>query len=388
MRVLYVLHNTLPTDGSTKAVLGLISLLRERGVTPIFLVPDTKGIFNSLSGQGYETYAIPFKLSIYPNSKTNKDLLAFVPRLICRIAINTVALYRIKKLIRRLHPDIVHTNTSVVSLGRMAARSIGIPHIQHIREYAAKEFYTVYFPSWRFVHRQIRNHNTFNICITQDILRRHGLNPCNSVVIYDGVHPRMASIPASDKQNYFLYAGRIEYGKGLDILLTAYSSYAREVQHPVPLKIAGGIIDQNYHDSIKAYISQNRLSSHITYLGEVDNIEALMREARALIIPSRAEGFGFCMPEAMFNGCLCIGMRVAGTKEQMDKGLEYTGQEIALSFTTHEELTTRLMEVHNSNNDDWTDMLTRAFNTVNSFYTREDSADAVYELYKAAKQQR
>ena len=117
----------------------------------------------------------------------------------------------------------------------------------------------------------------------------------------------------------------------------------------------------------------------------MDNIETLMQKAKALIIPSRAEGFGFCMPEAMFNGCLCIGNRVAGTKEQMDKGLEYTGQEIALSFINHEELTTRLIEVHNSNKEYWTDMLTRAFNTVNSFYTREDSANAVYELYKVIK---
>lgn len=385
MRVLYVLHNTIPTDGSTKAILGLISLLREKGVTPIFLVPDTKGIFHSLLEQGYDTYAIPFKLSIYPNSKTTKDLFTFVLKLICRIAINIVALYRIKKLIKRLHPDIVHTNTSVVSLGRIAAKSIGIPHIQHIREYGSKEFSTIYFPSWRFVHRQIRNHNTFNVCITKDIQRHHGLNQCNSVVIYDGVHPKMTSIPASNKQNYVLYAGRIEYGKGLDILLTAYRNYIKEVQHPIPLKIAGGISDQNYHDSIKTYISQNRLSSHVTYLGEVDNIEALMQEAKALIIPSRAEGFGFCMPEAMFNGCLCIGNRVAGTKEQMDNGLEYTGQEIALSFITHEELTTQLIKVHNSNKEYWTDILIRAFNTVNSFYTREGSANAVYDLYKVVK---
>ena len=67
----------------------------------------------------------------------------------------------------------------------------------------------------------------------------------------------------------------------------------------------------------------------------------------------------------------------------MDNGLEYTGQEIALSFETQEELTTQLIKVHNSSEESWADMKTHAFNTVNALYTHEKSANTVYDLYKS-----
>jgi UDP-N-acetylglucosamine:LPS N-acetylglucosamine transferase len=183
MRVLYILNSTLPTGGATKAIMGIVPLLQEKGVKPIFLMPDQEGIYRTLIEQGYDTISIPFKMSIYPDMKNKKDLITFLPKLACRIIINILALYKIRKLVKILKPDIIHTNTSVVSLGRMAAKSIGVPHIQHIREYGVKEFSIIYFPSWRFVHKQIRNHNTFNICITKDIQRHHGLNQSNSDVI-------------------------------------------------------------------------------------------------------------------------------------------------------------------------------------------------------------
>ena len=64
-----------------------------------------------------------------------------------------------------------------------------------------------------------------------------------------------------------------------------------------------------------------------------------MRQAKAIIIPSHNEGFGRCMPEAMFNGCLCIGHDTGGTKEQMDNGTEATGEDIALRYQTEDQLT-------------------------------------------------
>jgi glycosyltransferase involved in cell wall biosynthesis len=117
-------------------------------------------------------------------------------------------------------------------------------------------------------------------------------------------------------------------------------------------------------------------------MGNVIDIEQIMQKAKALIIPSRSEGFGFCMVEAMFNGCLCLGLYSSGSKEQMENGIERTGHEIALPFTNTRELTTLLIKVHRCNDSVWDNMLKAAFETVNSLYTFDNTATAVMSIYK------
>ena len=258
MKVLYLLHSTLPKSGSTKAIITLVQQLEKQGVVPVFLVPDKKGIYSTLIALGYETHCIPFKLSIYPNQKSTSDKLTFFPKLLCRIVINICALIRIIRLVKLLHPDIIHTNTSVVSLGRMAATRARIPHIQHIREYAEygnRDFSMHYFPSWRCIHKALKRTSSSNICITKDIQKHHELcDVDNSVVIYDGVHDYVPVMPDKKKESFFLYAGRIEHIKGLDILLNAYNNYVSKVDHPLRLSVAGDISDTFYFQQIENYI--------------------------------------------------------------------------------------------------------------------------------------
>lgn len=385
MRVLYILHSTQATSGATKALLGLIQQLVPKGITPFFIVPGKEGVYNILIKNNYKVYNIPFKMSIYPNRRCISDKVSFIPKLICRTIINIFALIRIIRLAKMLHPDIIHTNTSVVNLGRIAAKSLNIPHIQHIREYSKygnHGIYFHYFPSWRYVHNSMKKDNSCNICITKDIESHHELtHSANTVVVYDGVHSGMQKMPNKEKEPYFLYAGRIEYIKGLDILLHAYEHYKENVNHPYILYVAGETADNLYYNEITHFINCHQLEDYVHFLGNVDKIEELMQKAAALIIPSRFEGFGFCMPEAMFNGCLCIGNYVAGTKEQIDNGEAFVKEKIALSYSTEKELTDCLIKIHKTDDNHWNSIKDFAFKTVNTLYTNEKSAEVIFQIY-------
>ena len=383
MRILYILHSTLPTSGATKAILGLVALLETMGVKPIFIVPNTDGIYQVLKKRDWEVYAVLFKMSIYPPTAGIKAKLLFIPKVICRFGINVRALMKIRKLVIVNQPDIIHTNTSVVSLGRIVARWTHTPHIQHIREYGDHNFGISYLPSWQSIHKAFKRENTCNICITKAIRAHHELADAkNARIVYDGVHQPMKSMPLIHKEPYWLYAGRIEYGKGLDILLEAYADYVNSVETPLPLHVAGDVADTVYYESIQQFIDMHQLNNKVVFLGNITEIEQLMQKAKALIIPSRSEGFGFCMVEAMFNGCLCLGLYSSGTKEQMENGIERTGHEIALPFTNTKELTTLLIKVHRCNDSVWDNMLKAAFETVNSLYTFDNTATAVTSIYK------
>jgi glycosyltransferase involved in cell wall biosynthesis len=197
------------------------------------------------------------------------------------------------------------------------------------------------------------------------------------------VFSELPAMPTAQNKNYFLYAGRIQPAKGLDLLLEAYKQYADKSATPIHLKVAGSNGDDAYYQKQLAYIKDNGLTELVELLGNVDDITSLMREARALIVSSPFEGFGFCMPEAMQQGSLVIGRNTSGTKEQLDNALDMTGQEIALRYETAEQLTGLLSEVADNPLSHYDNYTRKAFEVVNQLYTKENHAKKVYEFYNA-----
>ena len=384
MKILYVLNHTIPDNGATKAILGLVNSLRPLGVTPCFLMPDKKGIYKKVYDEGYEVITMKYRLNAYPSTKTLKDKLLFPLRLVFHQILNMLAWRKLTKLLGVYKIDIVHTNVSVVNVGMKAAMKQHIPHIFHVREYADLDFDLHYIPSWKEEHKKWANKRNICICITNNVAKHHGIDGKQyAKVIYDGVHPAVKELPAKGKGNYFLYAGRIEFEKGLDILIRAYARYASVADKPLKLMVAGSVSEKTYFTKITQLVEKLQVKDSITFLGCVEDISSLMHDARALIIPSRNEGFGFCMPEAMFVNCLCIAHSIAGTKEQLDNGIEYTGKDIALSFNNEEELAKHLENVGKLGKDEFEEMRQRAFETVNGLYSQEHAAKSVYEIYRS-----
>ena len=383
MRIAYVLHSTDPLAGATKAFFFLLKGLMAKGIVPFVVVPDKRGIYSTLEDMGVAVLVLNYRPEAWTYRQTAKDILLFLPRMVARLYVNWLSSIRLTSWLKDKNINIVHTNVGVISIGFRAARRLNIPHIYHIREYGDKDFNIRYFPNKHAFWHQFKDHKSYSICITRDIQAYHKqAGNQHSQVIYDGVMPAVAVCPSIDKENYFLYAGRIEHAKGLDILLEAYSDYMEKSSTVIPLWIAGSMNNSQYLDKIKSIVSNRNLSQHATLLGERKDLQSLMQRAKAIIIPSRFEGFGFCMAEAMFNGCLSIGNNTAGTREQFDNGLQLEKKEIGIRYNTKEELTQSLIDVTNSSADRYKEMVVRAFHTVNSLYSREKHAENVYEFYK------
>ena len=188
--------------------------------------------------------------------------------------------------------------------------------------------------------------------------------------------------------SYFLYAGRIEEAKGLMELITAYAEFAQGGDTDIPvLAVAGAVTDTNFYKNIAQYLEQKDVRHKIIFLGPRQDIGHLMRHAIATIVPSRQEGFGRCLPEAMLCGCITIGRDTAGTKEQYDNGLLFTGKEIGFRFQNTDELTQCLKQVCTTSNAELQDMRERAIRTINEYYTQQRYTDAIIHLYENIKRE-
>jgi glycosyltransferase involved in cell wall biosynthesis len=104
---------------------------------------------------------------------------------------------------------------------------------------------------------------------------------------------------------YILFVGTFEPRKGLDVLLTAFGEIARH-DDEVELWLAGqpgwGV------GPIEAQLAAHPFRERIRRLGFVDEalLPALFRHARAVSYPSRGEGFGLPVVEAMACGASVV----------------------------------------------------------------------------------
>ncbi len=382
MNVLYVLSSSLPSGGATKAFLQMMLEVKKKGVLPFVLLPDKDGIYTDLVRIGVNVMSLTYRPNTYPRYQGIKNKMLFLPRMIARLVVNYSAIHKLKKWCNHHSIDLIHTNVGIIHVGYETARRLKIPHIYHIREYGDLDFGYHYFPNKQFFLQQLNAPNSFNICITKDIQSYFNQTTHdNSRVIYDGVCPKQIELPCYKKEPFFLYAGRIDEAKDVLFLIKAYHSFLEKADMSYRLLLAGDILSPAYYREIKQNINLWSMESQIEFLGRVDNLPLLMRQATAIIIPSHKEGFGLCMPEAMFNGCLAMGRNTGGTKEQFDNGLALCQEEIGLRFDTIEELA-ELMVLVSKRTADYSRYVQRAFYTVNSLYTVEENANRVYSFYK------
>lgn len=377
MRILYVSSSNVVGGGSV-ALLNLVRGVMAAGHEVMVATTSDKGDFaQMLSDTGCQVRHCHHRLSVYPYGTGWQ----FLPRLLKMVLDNWRGRRELERVMREFQPDIVHTNVGPMDAAFDVCQRLGIKHVWHQREYQDLDFGYSFFPSIKTFMRKSHTQGNYNICITNGVFAHRQFRRGVDRVIYDGVFPQSACKQSTQqlKEDYVLFAGRIEEAKGaLDLLHTFVAFHKR---YPTcQLRLAGRYVEQStYYQQCLQLIKAEGLADAVQFLGERRDVYDLMKHARMLIVPSRFEGFGFITAEAMLNGCPVVGRDTAGTKEQFDKGLGYTGDEIGLRFTNDEEM---LRAMCRAMDEPMEDMCERAFRTVEHFYTREEHVRQVLAYYE------
>ncbi len=375
MKVLYVLSGSTIFSGSSKAFMGLLDFVIKEGIQVAVLCPEKNGIYSDLVERGIEVVVSDVRFGIWPIRKGIKHKILFIPRLIYRNAISLLAYIRLLKFAKMFRPDIIHTNVSVVNIGFKVAKKLKVPHVWHLREYADLDFDLA--PSYKSFVKKLNSDNNYCISITEGIKIHHNLSDLKCEVIYDGVMSKESCHYNPHKLPYFLFAGRLDEAKGIETCIRAFVDYYHESGTTTELWVAGDTVDNQYFKYLRGIASD----APVKFLGMRKDIFDLMSKAKALVVPSIHEGFGFITAEAMFNGCLVIGRNTSGTKEQMDNGLKITGKEIALRFETEKDLKTVLRKIDTEDVNVFKDMIFAGQNVVCNMYSTEAHAAKVLSLY-------
>ncbi len=232
--------------------------------------------------------------------------------------LNPLKAYRLFCFFRRNRPEVLVMNFSKdIKMAAPMARLAGIPSIVYRRGSAIpvrNSFLN------RFLFKRCLTHILANSEATKKTILQNNpdLFPANKIkVIYNGI----ATSDYTHKDRHTLPVignlGRLVHQKGQDLLIDmVHTLKERGVQ--LSVLIGGdGVLMKPYQEKV----SELGLNENITFTGHVTDTIAFMNEIDIFVLPSRWEGFGYVLAEAMSAGKPIVAFDISSNPELVENGV-------------------------------------------------------------------
>lgn len=226
-----------------------------------------------------------------------------------------------------------------------------------------------------YFHRFTKVYKKINfICLTsfnKSKLCDIGIANESSVFIKPNFSKKILKItPYNLRKNQFVYVGRIDRIKGIDLLLTAWKKMG---ENAPKLIICGTGPLENW---CREYISDNMLKDKIILKGFVENDEAIkiISESKALILPTQwYEGFPMTIVESFSVGTPVIGSNIGNVGSIIES--EKNGW-----IFKHDSIES-LISVIEKNED----IVDETYNSYCRVYSENVNYDALISIYKSIR---
>lgn len=213
-----------------------------------------------------------------------------------RCLIDPINFYSIYKYIKRLKPDIVHTQMGADFFGRLAAKLAGVKIIVSTEH----NVLTNYSSLISFLKRRTASWSKKTICVSQAILddmKKQYKNKTDLQLIYNGIDvEKFSQIKrkiANDEEVVFGSLGRLSEQKNYSLLIQAVAQVKSDLKFK--FKIAGeGELRERLLDEIRLA----QVEDKIELVGVKEDVPAFLQELDFFILPSKWEGLGIVLLEA------------------------------------------------------------------------------------------
>lgn len=228
--------------------------------------------------------------------------------------------WRWRQELRRFRPEILYTWLFHANiLGRFAGAWANVPHIlSGIRVAEKRHAWHLRLDRWtNFLVEQ-------NVCVSRGVAdyveKAGGLDPRKTVVIPNAVNgSRFADVAPANLSDLKIPSGspigitigRLEYQKGIDVLLSAIPIVREKVPHAHYLIVGNGP-DKS---SLERRAADLGIADRVHFLGRREDIPALLAASQLFILPSRWEGMPNVILEALAAGKPIVATHVEGVPE-------------------------------------------------------------------------
>lgn len=311
MQVVHISKST-GIAGSERHLLHLVPALRERGFkTRVLVLEDPRrpatAWCRAFQERGETVETVPIHGHLDP---------ALIHRLVGRL--------------RAWAPDVVHTHLLHGDLyGLTAARRAGVPHAISTRH---NQDAFRYNPLIKWLNRRVMRHAERVIAISGSVARFvsevEGTPAHRVVTIHYGLD--IPSVPPNSREAARVrlevtgtgsvplvgFVGRLVRQKGVDLVLQAFAEVRKS--HPQSRLVIVG--DGSGRRDLEAQVRRLALAENVSFTGWVDHVSSIMPAFDVVVAPSRWEGFGLVLLEAMSHGLPVIASRAGAFPEIVVEG--------------------------------------------------------------------
>jgi len=242
------------------------------------------------------------------------------------------SLPRLVRLIRQQNIQLIHTNTSTVLSGAIAAALTRTPHVWSVHEVMRWEGWILspllhLLSTWVIANSE---------AVAENLQARFPLLADKMRVIKNGLDPYpYAHVPKSELNRIrrelqltpddlvVTMIGRIGAAKGEYLFLDMAGRVARQRQG-VKFLIVGGVFDgRDFHlEDLRRQIQADKLEDRVTATGYRTDIPAVIACSDIVVLPSiRPESFGLVLLEAMAAGKPVVATNLGGPREIVQAGV-------------------------------------------------------------------
>lgn len=315
-RVVAIAHSSAEMYGSDRQLRESVTGLMAAGWQPLVFLPEAGMLVEVLRAEGVDVRVVPFPV-------LRKSDLSFrgVTRLLGTVPRTVFHAYRALGAER---VEALYVNTLTLpwwALGGWLSRT---PVVWHVHEAEADGN-----PLIRRV--LVAPLHLARVVIVNSLAARGvitGLLPHLGPrirLVYNGVSPRHDDKPqrrvASDSAR-LAFVGRVSPRKGTDVAVEAAALLVGR-GYSVSLDVCGSTFPgyEWFADQLCDRVERSNLTERITFHGFVSDIDAVLKGADVVLVPSRVEPFGNIAVEAQLACRPVVASRVQGLEEIIESGV-------------------------------------------------------------------
>lgn len=250
-----------------------------------------------------------------------------------------VAAWRLARAIRDVRPDVVHVHTEIPELTLAVAclLSVGAARTPLLRTVHNSVLWIAWARMGAWVTRRLAH--GFTVAVSQsaadaDAAIEAGVARPRATVLYNAVSslPAMAGKPRQGSPLRVLFAGRLVYQKGADLLPAIIAAaQALAMRKDVEVIVAG---EGAFHGELVSTFAGITGPWQVTMVPPIAQLSRHLGDYDCALLPSRFEGFGLLHLEVMMAGLPLLTCRAPGIDEVLPA--DYTlatapGETIALA---------------------------------------------------------
>lgn len=233
----------------------------------------------------------------------------------------------LRKWIKSFGPSLLHLHGyKAEMLGRMAAAGLPIPIVVTLHNYLIYPGSRLFFaPLYYYLKRAFPARDRYiavSGALKEDFLKRSGVNPTKVTVIHNGIamEPFRRAKPQPELTGLgsplIGTALRLSRQKGIDVLVQAAPLIFQRYPRTALLVSGEGPLAKQLKDTVV----DMGLANRIFFLGFVENLPRFLASLDIFVLPSRTEGLGIILLEALACGVPVVATDVGGIPEIITSG--------------------------------------------------------------------